>query len=167
MIRKIAHFLGKFEEYTLCFMVIQMGLSIFLQVVMRYAFNSAITWLDELIHIEVIFLTFFGASLGVKYGAHICVDTLKNFIKGPSFDIIEALNHFVIAVYSGIIIYYGMNLVLRMTSHPHFTPTLRIPQHYLYVMVCIGLGLICLRSLFKSYQHLSRFFTAEAGEITS
>ena len=167
MIRKIIHFLGQFEEYVLCFMVLQMGLSIFLQVIMRYAFNSAITWLDELIHIEVIFLAFFGASLGIKHGAHICVDALKNFVKGPSFYILGALNHFVVAVYTGIIIYYGMDLVLRMTSHPHFTPTLRIPKHYLYVMVCIGLGLICLRSLIKSYQNLSQLFPGGATKVSS
>jgi len=136
-------------------MVLQMGLSVFLQVVMRYVFHSAITWLDELVHIEVVLLTFFGAGLGIKYSAHICVDVLKNWLKPPYQNILEALNHLVIAGYVLIVIYFGSNLIQRMTAHPHFTPTLRIPKHYLYVMVCIGLGLIGVRSLIKTYQIVS------------
>ena len=167
MFRKTVHILGQIEEYALCLIVLQMGLSIFFQVIMRYVFHSAITWLDELVHIEVIFMTFFGASLGIKYGAHISVDVLKGFVKKPFDSLLEALNHIFIAFYTGIVIYFGMNLIMLMTKHPHLTPTLRIPKHYLYVMVCIGLGLICTRSLIKSYQHLSAFFTGRQAEVSS
>ena len=155
MPRRIFHFLGRIEETILCLMVLQMGLSVFLQVVMRYVFHSAITWLDELVHIEVVMLTFFGASLGIKYGAHICVDVLKSWLKEPFLSILEALNHLVITAYVLLVIYFGSNLIQRMTAHPHFTPTLRIPKHYLYFMVCVGLGLIGVRGLVKTYQIVS------------
>lgn len=152
--------LGQIEEAILCLVILQMGLSVFFQVIMRYVFHSAITWLDELVHIEVIFITFFGASLGIKYGSHICVGVVKDYIKKPWFNLLEAVNHIIIAVYSGAIIYFGMNLVSMMTSHPHFTPTLRIPKHYLYVMVCMGLGLICIRSIAQIFRHLISFIIA-------
>ena len=155
MTQRILHVLGKIEETVLCLMVLQMGLSVFLQVVMRYVFHSAITWLDELVHIEVVLLTFFGASLAIKYGAHICVDVLKNSVREPLQSILDALNHLVIAAYVLLVIYFGAGLIQRMTAHPHFTPTLRIPKHYLYFMVCAGMGLIAIRSLLKSYQILS------------
>jgi TRAP-type C4-dicarboxylate transport system permease small subunit len=167
MIRKTFRFLGQIEEYLLCLMILQMGLSVFLQVIMRFVFHSAITWLDELVHIEVVLLTFFGASLGIKHGAHICVDLLKNSVKEPFLSLLEALNHAVIAVYSGLVIYFGTNLIILMTSHPHFTPTLRIPKHYLYFLVCIGLGLICIRSLLKSYQFLSSLLFGRSGGESS
>ena len=155
MTRRFFHFLGRIEETVLCLMVLQMGLSVFLQVVMRYVFHSAITWLDELVHIEIVLLTFFGANLGIKYGAHICVDVLKNWLKEPFQSILEALNHLVIVAYVLLVITFGVNLIQRMTAHPHFTPTLRIPKHYLYSVVCVGLGLICIRSLVKSFKILS------------
>ncbi len=154
MLRKAAAFLGRLEEWLLSLMVLQMGLSIFLQVVMRYGFHSAITWLDELVHIEVVLLTFFGASMGIKYGSHISVDALKNVVKGRTAYLLDALNHLVIAAYSGLVISFGWNLINLMSGRPHFTPTLRIPKHYLYAVVCFGLGLICLRSLVKCWQSL-------------
>jgi C4-dicarboxylate transporter DctQ subunit len=163
MRRNIFSALGRIEEYILCGMVLQMGFSVFLQVLMRYLFHSAITWLDELVHIEVVFLTFFGASLGIKYGAHICVDVLKGSVKAPLQPILEAVNHLVIAVYVSLVITFGAGLIERMTAHPHFTPTLRIPKHYLYVMVCIGLALIGIRSLVKSWLILSGLISGKSA----
>jgi len=148
--------LNRFEELLLSLMVLQMGLSIFLQVVMRYAFHSAITWLDELVHIEVVLLAFFGAGLGVKHGAHISVDALKNSLKRPWLDLAEALGNLVMAAYCGLVVYYGLDLVGLMTQRVHYTPTLRIPKHYLYLVICGGLALIGLRSLFKAWQSLAR-----------
>lgn len=145
-------FMNRVEEAVLCFMVLQMGLSTFLQVIMRYAFHSAITWLDELVHVEVVLLTFFGAALGIKYGSHICVDVIKTRLQGRWQTAVELLNHLVIAAYVLMVVRYGAGLIQRMTAHPHFTPTLRIPKHYLYALVCVGLGLIFLRCLIKSGQ---------------
>ncbi len=166
MLGRTARLLSSLEEWILSLMVLQMGLSIFLQVVMRYVFHSAITWLDELVHIEVVLLTFFGAGLGIKYGAHISVDALKTVVRGPLSHLLDALNHLVIAVYSGFMISFGYNLVSLMAGRHHFTPTLRIPKHYLYVAVCVGLGLICLRSLIKTWQSLAAFRDKGPGEAS-
>ena len=154
MAQKIFHILGRIEEYFLCLMVLQMGLSIFLQVVLRYTFHAAITWLDELVHIEVILLTFFGAGLGVKYGVHISVDILKKSVREPFQSLLEILSHLVIAAYVALVVYFGAGLITLMATRPHFTPTLRIPKHYLYFIVCVGLSLICIRSVIKSYHIL-------------
>jgi C4-dicarboxylate transporter, DctQ subunit len=167
MLSRTAALLSRVEEWILSLMVLQMGLSIFLQVVMRYVFHSAITWLDELVHIEVVFLTFFGASLGIKYGAHISVDALKNVAKGRAVHLLDALTHLVIAVYSAFVVSFGYHLIDLMAGRHHFTPTLRIPKHYLYVVVCVGLGLICLRSLVKTWQSLAVFRKSGSGEAMS
>jgi TRAP-type C4-dicarboxylate transport system permease small subunit len=160
--------LNRIEEYVLFLMVFQMGVSIFVQVVMRYVFLSAVTWLDELVHIEVIFLTFFGASLGIKYGAHISVDILKNVVrKDPYRSLLEAFNHLVTGLYAGFIIYFGMKLIGLMTTRVHYTPTLRIPKHYLYFVVCLGLALIGVRSAIRFFQSLAALRPKGKGEEVS
>lgn len=153
--RSWLHVLGRLEEYALFMMVLQMGLSIFFQVCMRFLFHSAVTWLDELVHIEVIVLTFFGAALGIRHGSHICVDVLKERVRGePYRSLLEALNHLVVAAYTGVVIFFGLHLITLMTRHPHFTPTLRVPKHYLYLVVCIGLALIGVRSALRFFRAL-------------
>ena len=166
MISKIGRGLNQVEEYLLFLMVLQMGISIFIQVIMRYVFQSAITWLDELVHIEVVFLTFFGASLCVKYGAHISVDALKKSVrKEPYRKAMEVLGHLVLAVYVATVGFFGMKLILAMTTRPHYTPTLRIPKHYLYVVVCVGLAMIGIRSLLGVYRTLRTPGTGRMEEV--
>lgn len=148
-------YLNHIEEYSLFLMVLQMGISIFIQVIMRYLFRSAITWLDELVHIEVILLTFFGASLCVKYGTHISVDILRKTIRQEGYRrLIEGVNHIVMAIYVLVLLFLGANLISAMTVHTHYTPTLRIPKHTLYLAVCIALALIGIRSLLGFYHSI-------------
>jgi len=156
-------FLNRVEETILCLMLLQMGLSTFLQIVMRYVFHSAITWLDELVHVEVVILTFFGAALGIKYGSHMCVDVMKKHLTGRWRLFVEAGSNLVIAVYVFLVVYFGTGLIERMAVHPHFTPTLRIPKHYLYFLVCVGLGLIGVRCVLKTIEMI-REFVAEKGQ---
>jgi C4-dicarboxylate transporter DctQ subunit len=166
VISKIGRGLNHVEEYALFLMVLQMGLSVFIQVVMRYLFQSAITWLDELVHIEVIFLTFFGASLCVKYSAHISVDALKKSVhREPYLSVMEILNHLVMAAYVSIVVCFGMKLISAMTTHTHYTPTLRIPKHYLYFVVCVALALIGVRSLLGVYRALRTARIGRAEEV--
>ena len=163
MLQNNKKILEQIEEYSLCIMVLQMGVSVFLQVIMRYVFHSAIYWLAELVHIEVVLLTFFGASLGIKYGSHICIDVLKNSLKDPFLSLLEVFTHLITAAYAILIIYFGANLIKLMSFHPHFTPALRIPKHYLYFIVCVAMALICIRSLLKCYSvlHVSLFSKTE------
>ena len=166
LISKIGRGLSHVEEYVLFLMVLQMGISVFIQVVMRYLFQSAITWLDELVHIEVVFLTFFGASLCIKYGAHISVDALKKSVhREPYRSVMEVLNHLVMAVYVAIVVYFGMKLISAMTTYTHYTPTLRIPKHYLYFVVCVALALIGIRSILGVYRTLRTARTGRVGEV--
>ena len=164
MSRRFWHGIGQAEEYALCLMVLQMGISVFVQVVMRYVFHSAITWLAELVHIEIVFLTFFGASLAVKYGSHICVDVLKTAFREPYQSLLDAVNHLIVAAYGALIILFGARLIKEMIPYPHYTPTLRIPKHYLYFMVCVAMGFLCARSLYKSYQIFTAVLTGKKAE---
>ncbi len=146
-------------------MLLQMGLSVFLQIVMRYAFHSAITWLDELVHVEVVLLTFFGAALGVKHGSHMCVDVLKKRLSGKWSLLVEMVSHLVVAIYVFLVVSYGAGLIERMTVHPHFTPTLRIPKHYLYFLVCAGLALIGIRCIVKIIELAKMIVTKRNQEV--
>jgi TRAP-type C4-dicarboxylate transport system permease small subunit len=166
MISKIGRGLNHVEEYVLFLMVLQMGISVFIQVIMRYLFQSAITWLDELVHIEVIFLTFFGASLCIKYGAHISVDALKKGIqREPYRSLMEVLNHLVMAVYVSVLVTFGMNLISAMATNTNYTPTLRIPKHYLYFVVCVALALIGIRSILGVYRILATTRSRRVEEV--
>ncbi len=65
--KKVLHFLDEhFEEMMLVILLAVMTASIFYQVVMRYVFNSAPSWTEELCRYSFIWCAYFGVSLGVK-----------------------------------------------------------------------------------------------------
>jgi TRAP-type C4-dicarboxylate transport system permease small subunit len=66
----------------------------------------------------------------------------------------EALNHLVMAAYVSVLVWFGLKLISAMTTHTYYTPTLRIPKHYLYFIVCVALALIGIRSLLGVYRTL-------------
>lgn len=57
---------------AVCFMVAIVGV----QVVLRYLFNSSLSWSEELSRLAFIWAMFLGIPLGVRYGAHIGINVL-------------------------------------------------------------------------------------------
>jgi TRAP-type C4-dicarboxylate transport system permease small subunit len=59
------------------------------------------------------------------------------------------------AVYVSVLVTFGMKLISAMSTHTHYTPTLRIPKHYLYFVVCVALALIGIRSILGIYRTIA------------
>ncbi len=71
-----ARFTARLEENVLAILLVSMTLLVFMEVVLRFGFNTGFLWAQELtLHISAWFVLF-GASYGVKVGAHIGVDVL-------------------------------------------------------------------------------------------
>jgi len=66
--------LNRMEEGFIALLLVSMTLLVFVQVINRFVFNGSFLWADEItLHISA-WLVLFGASWGVKRGAHIGVD---------------------------------------------------------------------------------------------
>jgi C4-dicarboxylate transporter DctQ subunit len=73
-LRTILKVLNRLEEGVLTFGLLGLALMCFVEVVSRYLFNHSFTWYEEFARYFMVFLTFLGASLGIKYGLHFCMD---------------------------------------------------------------------------------------------
>ena len=56
----------------------------FVQVVLRYVFDSGLTWAQELTSLCFACMIFVGISYGVRVGAHIGVDALVSKLSAPA-----------------------------------------------------------------------------------
>lgn len=81
MIRTV---IDRLEEGAIALLMAAMTLLTFIQVVMRYGFNSGIDWGLEVTEFIFAWLVLFGMSYGVKKNAHIGIDALvRLFAPGP------------------------------------------------------------------------------------
>ncbi|MCC2612276.1 TRAP transporter small permease [Neorhizobium sp. Rsf11] len=66
----------KFLELLLIFLLSGMALMVFVNVVLRYAFNSGLTVSDEMSRYFFVWLTFIGAVVGFREYGHMGVETV-------------------------------------------------------------------------------------------
>jgi TRAP-type C4-dicarboxylate transport system permease small subunit len=77
---KVSRTSERIVQYTLVGMVAIMTVIIILQVFMRYLFLYSLSWSEEVARYLMIWVSFLGASLALKYGFHIGVEFIINRI---------------------------------------------------------------------------------------
>ena len=73
--RRLLRFVGYIERWMGVSLLIGIVLAITTQVFTRYALNRPIIWVEEFSVYAFIWGTFLGASLGLKYGRHVKIET--------------------------------------------------------------------------------------------
>lgn len=81
---------------------------IFVQVVSRYGFGRPIAWVEELATYCFIWGTFVGASLGLRRGAHLHVQTFLGRLPPRVRGAVQALTRLAIAVFCLLLVVNGL-----------------------------------------------------------
>jgi len=108
--------LDRLEELIVIVMLALMTLVTFVQVVLRYVFNSGFTWALELTTIFFAAMIFVGISYGVRVGAHIGVDAIVSKLPPGlrrSTSIVVVL---LCLLYAGLVISGSWVYVMKMRS---------------------------------------------------
>ena len=98
------------EVFMVTILTIMVGL-VFGNVVARYAFNSAITWAEEVARFLFVWLTFVGASFGLMKGLHLGMDMVVARLKPRTRSLIEVVNGFIILAFLGVWVVGGVHLI--------------------------------------------------------
>ncbi len=106
--------LDRLEEWIISLMLLAMTGLTFLQVVMRYVFNSGMTWALELTTVFFAVMIFVGVSYGVRVGSHIGVDALVKLMSPGKRKAVSILAVVLCLVYVGFILTGSMQYVLKM-----------------------------------------------------
>lgn len=107
-------FLDHLEEWIVAGMLAAMTALTFLQVVMRYVFNSGFPWALELTTVFFAFMIFVGISYGVRVGSHIGVDALVKMLGHDARRNVSILAVVLCLVYVGFVLAGASVYVLKM-----------------------------------------------------
>jgi len=139
--------LDRLEEWTVMLMLAAMTVVTFMQVVLRYVFNSGFTWALELTTIFFAVMIFVGISYGVRVGAHIGIDALVKLMprmlrRGVSIVIV-----LLCLVYAGIILLGSWDYVTKMKEVGIELEDLPIPLWIVRAIMPLGYVLLSVRLL--------------------
>ncbi len=132
---KLSNLLNKTAIALIAIALATMTVVVFTQVVFRVV-EASIPWSEELARYLMIYLTFLGASIGIKYKAHIAIEVLITALPHKFQQMAELLVSVILAVTCGILVWYGLMLV--DTTMIQSSPALKIKMGYIYASIVIG-----------------------------
>lgn len=116
------------------------------QVFGRYVMNDTPVWAEPLALLLVLFVTMFGAAVGVRDAGHIGMESLLAMMLPKRFEVVfELIIHALVGAF-GVLMAWHASLLATSVMH-YAIPTLGVSQGISYVPVAIAGVLIALFSL--------------------
>jgi TRAP-type C4-dicarboxylate transport system permease small subunit len=147
--------LSRWAMYLACICLVGLLAVVVYGVVLRYVFNNAPSYVEQVALLLVISVAMFGASAGVRDAIHIGLDSLVTMLS-------EKARHWCEAIVDAISVLFGVILLvggarMAISTHASTIPTLGLSEAVRYVPVMIGGVLIGLFSI----EHLAAQFSGK------
>jgi len=136
---------------------------IFYGVIMRYVFNDARSWVDEISQYLIIWGTLIGTSVALRNDHHIKVDMLFNVLPKKVQHIVTLFAHCVGITFSLFIGYYGYKLVAFTHNTGQVSTDVGIPLYLVYSILPLTGALLTFRFAIKLYETFR--VTSEIGHV--
>ncbi len=133
---KLSDAVNNFAKILMVILMISISILLFIQVFSRYVLNASLFWAEELGRYFLIWITFLGASIGVKYKSHIGIDFFYRRYSPrvrKFFDIIIIISGLLL---SFIMFFYGIKISLFVRFQQ--SSALLIPMSIPYISIAVG-----------------------------
>jgi len=111
-------------------------------VIMRFFFNSGISWMEEISKdVLMTAFTFLSMAIGVKLDLHIHVNLIPKRAPRWVAAALVKLKHLILAIIGAVLLYYGMSLVLSIKARIASIPIL--PAYLQFIAMPLA-GLLIL-----------------------
>ena len=128
-------------------LVLAMTLIGLLQVVMRYIFNSPLTWTEELARYIFVYITFLGASVLLYERSHLFVEIIFNNLKPAVKRIVQLIIDIIVCGFSVFLIFSSRTaMFFQKGSH---STAMHIPMQYIGMSVMIGAILMTIVAVYN------------------
>ena len=137
-----------------------MASMVFANVALRFFTDRSILWVEEVSRYLMIWLTFLGAGLVLRYGGHIGIDTLQERV--PRFaHTIRAAIFVVMLAFFAVMLWLGIRYTALTWGQT--TPVMQIPIGAVYLAMPIGFALLIVHALLMAAPYVRRrHFLADA-----
>lgn len=124
------------------------GIFVCYEVVMRDLFTAPTVWVDEVVRIMQIWLTYLAAAYVLKHRNMITIDIAFRRHDTTARQVVETLALIIMLIFAGIASWYGFQLWLKSTLAGHTTDSfLAIPKWLTQSSIWVGFGLLGLQGI--------------------
>lgn len=131
-----------------------MSVLVFANVVLRYTTGDSIVWAEELSRYLMIWLTFLGAGLVLRFGGHLAIDNLQDAVSERAGIILRALILLAVAGFAVAMIWLGGSYILRAWAQT--TPVMELPFGLVYSTLPVGFLFLLIHLAMFARQYAAR-----------
>ncbi len=147
--------IDNFEEGVVVIFLAAMTAVVFLQVIFRFVIKGSLPWSEEVSRYLMVWVTFIGASIGVKHGAHIGVEAFVNLLPVVLRRWAAILAGLLSLAFLAVIAYNSSRLIQFLWSTGQLSPAMQIPMYWAYLAVPAGTILMGIRFVQAIYRKLA------------
>lgn len=139
-----------FIEYAIVALAAAMMTVAFVQVVLRYGFNSGFFGSVELARYLFTWFIFFSAALGLERGIHFAVDVIVNLLPRWMRRLFQVVTQIIIIAITALLVIKGTELTIR--NWAQHSSAMDIPLSWPYAAIPVSsfiMVLICLRQMIR------------------
>ncbi|MCD8054847.1 MAG: TRAP transporter small permease [Lachnospiraceae bacterium] len=136
-----------FEEALMICLLAVISCVIMLQVIMRYFFNSAMAWPEELSRYCFVWSGLLSAGYCIRNGNAIKLDIVTSILPHKLARALEYLGKVLVLLTYGFFFYQSIALVEQTIAAKSLSTALRVPLQYVYASCLVEFGIGTLRQL--------------------
>jgi len=141
----LAKFFSRLEEAIISLLLVTMTILVFIEVVLRFGFDTSLLWSDEATLYLASWFVLFGASYGIKVGAHIGVDTFVKMLPDTPRRIAGLLSIGLGLLYCGLFLYGGWIYLAKLKMIDIQMDDIPIPKWTTTSILFIGFVMLSIR----------------------
>lgn len=146
---------NSFEEGFISLLLVATTLLVFAEVVMRFVFNSGISWSQEATLLLSAWMVLFGASYGVKVGCHIGVDAFVRLLPRPLRRFVSLIAVAGCLAYCGLFAYGSWIYLKKIHKIGIELDDIPVAKWLAHSILLIGIILLGIRFFQLAYQILT------------
>lgn len=145
--KRLWNYIDEFIEKSSVVLLSFMCFFILLQVIYRFIFHDSKPWTEEIARYLFMWLTYCGAALAMKNGAHLRMDFLLTVAKGRTRKALMFISDACMSIYCFMGIILGVQLLLEVMEMQQTFLSLDISLWGVYVGIPLFFLLTFLQSL--------------------
>ena len=164
ILRKACRALFKALEWFAIICMVVLTIIVFMDVILRYISKQGFSWTQEVATLMLVWFSLIGMAIGVLERIHISIEMFTAKLPEKAIQVLECIDHILIAVFGGTMVYYGL-LIMNMTKLSTL-PATKMPSSVLYVILPLSGLLVLMNAILVAANQDKKIFdeTGDAGK---
>jgi C4-dicarboxylate transporter, DctQ subunit len=138
-VKYISNMVASFEKKLAIILMFAMAVIVAAAVVFRYVFNEPLFWAGEVSVFLLIYITFIGGSLGLKYKTQASMTLITDYLPAKVNKWVAISAHIFMLLFMAILLFYCCSWITSPTVAIQKSSALLLPMVIPYAILPVGL----------------------------